>query len=86
MITKLTLTIEKDVVLKAKEYARKKRRSVSNLVEDYLNTISDTEAVKSGAPAQGAPLTRSVTGMFKEKYTGESYDELLESALMDAQT
>ena len=37
MRTKLTLTIDKQVVDKAKLYAKKKNRSVSKLVEEYLN-------------------------------------------------
>lgn len=68
MLTKLTLTIESDVVSRAKEYARSKHRSVSKLVQDYLKTVSDTE---------------SITGMFREKDTGQDYDELLESALSE---
>jgi len=38
MIAKLTLTIDKQVVDKAKTYAKKKNRSVSRLVEEYLKT------------------------------------------------
>lgn len=42
MRTKLTLTIDKQVVDKAKLYAKKKNRSVSKLVEEYLKSISST--------------------------------------------
>lgn len=40
MNTKLTLSIEKDVIESAKEYARSKGRSLSDLVENYLKFVS----------------------------------------------
>jgi|694.fasta_scaffold09239_15 hypothetical protein len=39
MITKLTLTLEQEVVKPAKIYARKKGRSLSELIENYLKAI-----------------------------------------------
>ena len=39
MITKLTLTLEQEVVKSAKIYARKKGRSLSELIENYLKAI-----------------------------------------------
>jgi len=83
MLTKLTLTIDQDVVLKAKSYAQKKHRSVSKLVEDYLLTVSNTENYKSDKNIFVGTLTNSITGMFKEEYNGESYKELLENAIME---
>ena len=44
MTTKLTLTIEKNVISSAKEYAQTKGKSLSNLVENYLKTISSKES------------------------------------------
>ena len=45
MTTKLTLTIEEKVISSAKVYAQKSGKSLSNLVENYLKSIStkDTE-------------------------------------------
>ena len=40
MITKLTLTIYKSVIEKAKKYAQGKNKSVSRIVEEYLRNIS----------------------------------------------
>lgn len=40
MTTKLTLTIEQRVIKTAKKYAEKKGRSLSDLVENYLRTLS----------------------------------------------
>lgn len=39
MTTKLTLTVEKDVIELAKAYASKKGRSLSDLIESYLKTL-----------------------------------------------
>jgi Asp-tRNA(Asn)/Glu-tRNA(Gln) amidotransferase A subunit family amidase len=41
MYTKLTLNITEAVVAKAKRVAKKRKTSVSRLVEDLLNKISD---------------------------------------------
>ncbi|MEO6819644.1 MAG: DUF6364 family protein [Ginsengibacter sp.] len=43
MTTKLTLTIEENVINSAKNYAKKKGKSLSNLVENYLKSISSNE-------------------------------------------
>jgi hypothetical protein len=40
MTTKLTLTIEDKVIKTAKTYAKKKGRSLSGLVENYLKSLS----------------------------------------------
>ncbi|MBK7128752.1 MAG: hypothetical protein IPM74_02070 [Crocinitomicaceae bacterium] len=39
MTTKLTLTIEQDVIKTAKTYAHMKGRSLSELIENYLKTL-----------------------------------------------
>lgn len=43
MTTKLTLTIEELVIESAKKYARKKGKSLSELVENYLKSVSNKE-------------------------------------------
>lgn len=40
MTTKLTLTLEGQVILSAKKYARKNGKSLSGIVENYLKTIT----------------------------------------------
>ena len=39
MVTKLTLTVEKSTIEKAKSYAKNTGRSLSELVEKYLDSI-----------------------------------------------
>lgn len=40
MTTKLTLTVEKDVIERAKCFAKSSGRSLSELIEQYLDTIT----------------------------------------------
>jgi hypothetical protein len=43
MTTKLTLTIEESVIKMAKSYSRKKGRSLSELIENYLIALTSKE-------------------------------------------
>jgi len=83
MIAKLTLTIDKQVVDKAKTYAKKKNRSVSKLVEEYLKTISSNDIASSTNQTTKADITEKITGMFKKEYKGQEYKDLLEDALLE---
>lgn len=62
MVTKLTLTIEKAVIEKAKTYAKDKNRSLSDLIESYLKAISDED---DGGKIQLSPIVKSLKGSFK---------------------
>ncbi len=42
MTTKLTLTIEKSVIEKAKKYAKGTQRSLSEMVQKYLESLIET--------------------------------------------
>jgi len=44
MITKLTLTIEKDIIVRAKLYAKQTGRSLSDLVESYLEQVTRNDS------------------------------------------
>lgn len=50
MNTKLTLTIEKSVILKAKSYAKNTGRSLSDLIEQYLETLTKNEPEPKMSP------------------------------------
>jgi hypothetical protein len=41
MQTKLTLTIDKKIIEKAKEFASQSNRSLSDIIETYLERITD---------------------------------------------
>ncbi len=46
MITKLTLSIDDEVIRKAKQASRRKGKSLSKIVEDYLKNMSEKEGDK----------------------------------------
>ena len=62
MNTKLTLTIEETVIVKAKRYATSKGRSLSDIIENYLKVITEEESIDK---AELTPLVKSLKGSFK---------------------
>ncbi len=44
MVTKLTLTVEKEVIERAKVYAKETGRSLSEMIETYLDIITSKSA------------------------------------------
>ena len=62
MNTKLTLTMEKDVIGRAKKYAKQTGNSLSDIVENYLKVITKKEGVKE---VEITPLVKSLKGTFK---------------------
>lgn len=62
MSTKLTLTIDKSVIEKAKKYAKSKGRSLSDIIENYLKVIVKE---KNGKQIGSTPITSSLRGSFK---------------------
>jgi Family of unknown function (DUF6364) len=78
MLTKLTLTIEKEVIEKAKEYAQQKNKSVSRIVEEYLKNISQNRTNLAFDFQLKSPITDSLVGMFEDN--GKDYKTMLEEA------
>jgi len=62
MDAKLTLSIDKDIALRAKVYARTKGRSLSDLVENYLKLLTRNSAVKEH---DYSPRVKSLLGSVK---------------------
>ena len=62
MNTKLTLTIEHSVIEKAKEYAKKKERSLSDLIENYLIALTNNETKEA---KELTPITKALKGSVK---------------------
>jgi len=61
MTTKLTLSIDKDVIRQSKLYAASQNRSLSDLIESYLRTI----AVPGGTKIKITDKVKSLSGSFK---------------------
>ena len=62
MTTKLTLTLDENVILSAKRYAKAKGRSVSELVESYFKSITE---IDENQLDEFTPLVKSLMGSFK---------------------
>jgi len=62
MSTKLTLTIEKEIIQKAKEYARENNRSLSKIIENYLKSLTKDDLERSKSDS---PIVKSLRGSFK---------------------
>ena len=60
--TKLTLTIDESVIKRAKEYARNKNRSLSNLIENYLKALTNDAFTKEN---EVTSLVKNFKGSFK---------------------
>ena len=56
MLTKLTLSLQTETISKAKKISRRKGKSLSRLVEEYLNRLSDEETPKDS-------LVKRLTGI-----------------------
>jgi hypothetical protein len=61
MATKLTLSIDKDVIEQSKRYAASQNRSLSDLIESYLRTI----AIDPGSKVKITSKIKSLKGSFK---------------------
>jgi hypothetical protein len=59
MDTKLTLKLEQSVIEKAKEYAKKRKTSLSRLIENYLQSITTEKETSEGI----TPLVKSLSGI-----------------------
>lgn len=63
MNTKLTLTIEQDVIQKAKKYAKDKNRSLSDIIENYLKSLTQEKSDENKPKL--TPIVKSLKGSFK---------------------
>lgn len=61
MNTKLTLTIEESVIRKAKKFAGKRKRSLSDLIENYLKALTSEERKED---EDLTPIVKSLKGSF----------------------
>lgn len=77
MNSKLTLNIKKEVIKKAKGYAKDNETSLSKLIENYLNSLTIGKGQKESSIN---PLVKSLTGVIPEqsdKKIKEDYHDYL---------
>ena len=73
MNTKLTLTIEQRLIERAKQYAKGKGRSLSDIVENYLKIITKD---KNEQKTETTPIVSSLRGSFKAPQSFDYKKEL----------
>ena len=71
MTTKLTLTVEKSVIDRAKSYAKNTGRSLSELIENYLDNIT-----KESKEENLSPKLRKIVGAVKLPTDFDEKEEL----------
>lgn len=76
MNTKLTLTIEEDIIERAKNYAKKKNRSLSDIIENYLKALTEKEQKPKEQKLN--PIIESLKGSFKMPKDMDYENELRE--------
>jgi hypothetical protein len=77
MNTKLTLVLEQEIIQKAKDYAKQKNRSLSNIIENYLKSLTKEEKKKETVKI--SPLVKSLRGSFKLPKDFDYKEELVKA-------
>ncbi|MBP7864318.1 MAG: hypothetical protein KA419_00100 [Acidobacteria bacterium] len=63
MLTKLTLSLDDTVIAKAKEYARRRKKSLSRVIEDFLRV-----SVSADSPSAGTtPIVAELSGVISRE-------------------
>ena len=70
MDTKLTLSLDKDIIEDAKTYAKENEISLSKLVENYLHSLTES----SSTGKRISPLVKSLTGVIPNGTIDERKD------------
>lgn len=78
MNTKLTLTIEEEVIQTAKDYAKSKGQSLSEMVENYFKLV--TKHRSEAKPEELSPRVRKLRGILKMD-SDVDYKSVLEDEL-----
>jgi hypothetical protein len=61
MDTKLTLKLDKTVIEKAKEYASNHQRSLSGLIESFLQSLLEKRGSHNGEEIPVSPFVKSIS-------------------------
>jgi len=79
MSTKLTLTIEKEVIKIAKQYAKERGQSLSEIVENYFKFVTE-KRIKT-KEKQLSPRVKRLRGIIKTD-DGLDYKQILTEELL----
>lgn len=72
MDRKLTLKLDEDVIEKARTFARKRKTSISKLVESYLRSLTERRKPKE---YDVSPLVKSFSGVVDASKVAEPREE-----------
>ena len=81
METKLTLSLDKEIIEQAKKYAKKQRTSLSNIVENYFYYLISNENKEDIKNKEKTHITDRLLGSVKLE--SHSTEKLKEEYLMD---
>lgn len=70
-LKKLTLSVDEDVILKAKRYSQRHETSLSRLVTDFLSRLVDTEGTRT-------PIVSRLRGVLPRDIDVDEYRRHLE--------
>ena len=70
MDTKLTLKLDKSIIDKAKEYAKEKNISLSKMIENYLQALTNKRSKK----IEISPLVESLIGVISPQEFDDKKD------------
>jgi len=74
MNTKLTLNLNKQIIESAKDYARNHKTSLSQLIENYLSSLTKKEEKETKV----SPLVKSLTGIIPNEQENDYKQEYYE--------
>jgi hypothetical protein len=74
MNTKLTLSIEQELIQKAKDYAKQKNLSLSDIIKNYLTILTQEEKKENLITL--TPIVKSLKGSFKMPANMDYKEEL----------
>ena len=80
-MSKLTLSINQTVIDEAKEYAKSSGKSLSSIVEEYLESLTTIERPKKKKAS--VELVKELKGSVKPPKEFTSYKEILQDALVE---
>ena len=72
MNTKLTLSIEESIILKAKAFAKENGKSLSQLVENYLSSLVQSKSQR----LEESSVAYQLKGVFRDHDLGDYKTEL----------
>ena len=73
MNTKLTLNLDKEIINEAKIYAKSHSVSLSKLIENYLNSLTQKSKEKSSVSSLVESLTGIIPNDYEERDDYRSY-------------